>query len=294
MMFICCLIFPTRRMLQDMCWLECLVCAQQRVASEVIQVGIWHLMGDVLLHRRRMCHEGKWKAASNTCGWEENQSDGWEKWAWQDPYDLVQTRKCCFSKLESSGFLWLPQIGIWMKGKEGFNVPPGLLLGKKNIKSSCNPGVNRGSSIRDDAHVTSPWWWWWWWGTQGYWWIEMEGLEYAGDEEFQFIHIQPELAAWHESSQRDIKILPVPSYSAWNLYRLYFRVRNTYSHVCEQRLQCRVLFASPNLLHTSQFIKAQFPFRLLKQTLIFLIFSWKEFIPNFIKFIFKKLWVKSF
>lgn len=71
-----------------------------------------------------------------------------------NPYDSVQTRKCCFSKLDSSVFLWLPQIGIWMKGKEGCCVPLGLLSGKKNIKSSCNPGVNTVSSLRDDAHVT--------------------------------------------------------------------------------------------------------------------------------------------
>lgn len=154
MRFICCLNFPTKKMLQEMCRRECLVCAQQRVASEVIQVGMWHLMGDVLLHRRRMCRKGKWKAASDACCWEENQSDGWEKWAWQNSYDLVQTRKCWFLKPDSSVFLWLLQIGIWMEGKEGYYVPLGLLSGKKNTKCSCNPGVNRVSNLRDKTHVT--------------------------------------------------------------------------------------------------------------------------------------------
>lgn len=45
--------------MQKMCWLERLVRAQQKVANALIQIGIWHLMVDVLLHRRRISHVGK-------------------------------------------------------------------------------------------------------------------------------------------------------------------------------------------------------------------------------------------
>lgn len=55
-----------------------------------------------------------------------------------------------------------------------------------------------------------------------------------------------------------------------------------------KRLQCVALFASRNLLHTSKFIKAQFPLGCWSNPLYFLFFMGKEVILNFISFTLKK------
>lgn len=220
-------------------------CAQQRVANAVLQLGIWHPVVDALLQRRRIHHVGKWKAASSACSWEE-----YSKW-WAGKMRLAgalwpgTNMKIFFqSQIHTCFCIFLSElIRIWMKSEGGSHTLLEL-SGKKNIRYSCNLSVNI-ESIQNQRWrlCCTPCWFL----------VNRDGG--FGIDRWWVLSVYPS-SAWASSSIWELseghENQTIPELFSQE-YWLYYRVGNTYCHVCVE------LFASPNLLHASQFIKVQFP-----------------------------------